>query len=110
VYFQGWLAFSAKQDELFTPSCYPSFISFFSPQSQLGVIFSPQSQQGVSKKIKKPIKPRKSKKIIKKSNRKKNRLEKLKNKPVRFAFGFKRLKPNKPNRTEPVQIKKSIVL
>jgi hypothetical protein len=21
VYFQGWLAFSAKQDELFTPSC-----------------------------------------------------------------------------------------
>jgi hypothetical protein len=49
---------------------------------------------GVSKKTKKLIKSRKQKKIT----GKKNRLEKLKNKPVRFGFGFKRLKPNKPNR------------
>jgi hypothetical protein len=78
VYFQGWLAFSAKQDELFTPSCYPSFISFFSPQSQLGVIFSPQSQLGVSKKTKKPIKPRKPKKIIEKTESKKKPIRKIK--------------------------------
>jgi len=55
----------------------------------------------VSKKIEKPIKPRKPEKKNNQKNRivKKNRLEKLKNKPVQFGFDFKRLKPNKPNRT-----------
>ena len=47
---------------------------------------------GMNKKIKKPIKPRKSEK----KNNRKNQLEKLKNNLVRFGFDFKRLKPNKP--------------
>jgi len=41
---------------------------------------------------------------LKKSNRKKNRLNRLifkKNRPVRFGFGFINKKPKKPNRTEP---------
>jgi len=54
----------------------------------------------VSKKTKKPIKLRKPEKNNRKNQiMKKNRLEKLKNKPVQFDFGFKRLKLNKPNRT-----------
>jgi len=46
----------------------------------------------MSKKIKKPIKPKKSEK----KNNRKNQLEKLKNNLVRFGFDFKKLKPNKP--------------
>jgi hypothetical protein len=55
---------------------------------------------GVRKKIKKPIKSRKSKnnnRIMKKNRL--NRLEFLKNWPVQF--GFISLKPKKPNQTKP---------
>ena len=48
---------------------------------------------GVSKKTGKPIKPRKP-------ERKKNRLNFLKSRPVQFGFGFITKKPKKPNRTE----------
>jgi hypothetical protein len=58
----------------------------------------------VFKKTEKPIKPRKlEKKQLKKPNREKNRLNQLKflkNRPVRFGFGFLSLEPEKPNRTE----------
>jgi len=55
----------------------------------------------VSKKIEKPIKSRKSeKKSSKKSNCEKNRLEFLKNQPVRFSFGLISMTLKKSNRTE----------
>ena len=57
----------------------------------------------VRKKIEKPIKPRKPEKnqknrIVKKHRL--NRLKFLKNRPIRFGFGFISLKPKKPNRTQ----------
>jgi hypothetical protein len=55
----------------------------------------------VSKKIKKPIKPRKpEKKIIEKTEPKKKSIKILKNQPVRFGFGFINKKLKKLNRTE----------
>jgi hypothetical protein len=63
---------------------------------------------GVSKKTEKPRKP--EKKLLKKPNREKNRLNRLKfwkNRPVRFGFGFINLKPKKPKRTEPKRKKPS---
>ena len=52
---------------------------------------------GVSKKTKKPIKPRKPKKKTEKTEPKKKPIKPiklLKNRPVRFGFGFISKKPN----------------
>jgi hypothetical protein len=54
----------------------------------------------VSKKTEKPIKPRKPKKITEKTEQKKpiKPIKILKNRLVRFGFGFISKKPKKPNR------------
>ena len=67
--------------------------------SSIPMVWDPWSKLGVSKKIKKS---RKSKKNNRKNRTvKKNLLKFWKNQLIRFNFGFRSLKPKKPNRTKP---------
>jgi len=67
--------------------------------SSIPRVWDPWSKLRVSKKIKKSRKPEKNNR--KNRTVKKNLLKFWKNQPIRFSFGFRSLKPKKPNRTKP---------